>query len=71
MALVTGFGRGYWGEEAFGSPIPVIVGGVDAAVGQVGQAKPAEGVVANPTGVVGTAALGSVTIITEHPTDGS
>jgi len=66
VALVSGFGRGYWGEEAFGSPIPVIVGGVDAAVGQVGQAKPAEGVVANPTGVVGTAALGSVTIITDQ-----
>ena len=23
MALVSGFGRGYWGEEGFGSVIPV------------------------------------------------
>jgi len=35
MAAITGWGRGTWGEAAFGEALPVVVSGVSAD-GQVG-----------------------------------
>mgnify|MGYP003111727853 CR=1 FL=1 len=63
MAIIAGWGRGGWGELAFGEPLPVNVTGNQATV-SIGTVTVVAitNVDVNVTGVVASVATSSVTV---------